>query len=520
MSVTEQNLLYPKWFLETFTRIKTKQRKLMPFIFKPVQREYYNKVVYEYGQLKRGFYDIIFKSRQHGFTTLIMGLFLHDTITNEGTNTLIILHKRKDAEKKLQDLKEMFYSIPAKYRPATKYDSKYEMTFPELSSSISIEWATDDLGRSQTYHNVLCSEVAFWGEKKSVDVEQAMGALAETCEKENGGNLVVESTPNGMGNWFHSEVLRARREDSPFTLREYGWWTDPEHSIDPEKSLKDDEAPLTDEEKRLMEEEDLTIGQIRWRRKKIKNTPGGKRVFLQEQELSFLQSGTKVFDPAYLHLYAPVTEPKEGYALGVKIYQEPEPERTYVIGADTAEGLEDGDYHSATVLDLETGIEVASLHYKWPRDEYARKLDWVGRKYNNALIGVERNNHGHDILGRLQDGRGNKYDKPYPNLYWHRDYDATGRSWKLGWPTTQKTKPIMINELEEALRKTFILLASQSIIDELQMYEVKDNGKTGAPQGYHDDRVISTAIAWQLRKAVNAHQPDNDGETEVDIVSA
>lgn len=515
MAVTEENLLYPKWFLETFASIKTKKRKIKPFIFKPVQKKYYHTLVDEYGHLRRGIYDIIFKSRQHGFTSEIMSIFLHDTITNEGTSTLIILHKQKDAMKKMQDLKFIFKSIPEEYRPVTEYDTKYEMTFPELNSSISIAWATDDLGRSQTYHNVLCSEVAFW----KCDVEEAMGGLAETCQKENGGNLVIESTPNGMGSWFHKEVMRARRGDSPFKLHEYGWWTDPEHRVEPDDQLEEGEAPLSDEEKRLMEEEDLTLGQIRWRRRKIQNTPGGKRVFSQEQELSFLQSGTKVFDPSYLHLYAPNTEPKEGYALGVHVYEEPEPGRTYLIGADTAEGLKDGDYHSATVLDMETGIEVASLHYKWSRDEYARKLDWLGRKYNKALIGVERQNHGHDILGRLQDGRGNKHDKPYPNLYWHIDYDATGRSWKLGFPTTTKTKPIMINELEEALRKTFILLASQSIVDELQVYEVKDNGSTGAPEGYHDDRVMSTAIAWQLRKAVDTHQP-GDNEQDIDVITA
>lgn len=515
MGALDCKLIKPKWYLETFTEIKTKTGGMVPFIFKDVQNQYYETLVDDQGHLRRGLRDIIFKSRQHGFTTQSMGIFLHDTITNEGINTLIILQDWDKAKEKLQDLKHMFYSIPEEERPKTEYDTKYELTFPELKSSIRIATAKENVGRSQTYHNILCSETAFW----KCNENEAMAGLLETCP-DDFGNLIVESTPSGMGNWFYDNVMKCRRKDSIFDLHEFGWWLDPDNVKEPlDKPFDGQEEPLlSDEEKRLRKKHNLSYGQIRWRRYKIRAL--GKRMFLQEHELSFLQSGANVFDSSYLQLYAPNQAPIEDYSLGVYIYQEPVEGRNYVIGADTAEGIKDGDYQSATVLDLETGIEVASLHYKWSRDEYARKLDWIGRKYNNAVIGVERQNHGHDILGRLNDGRGNPDDIPYPNLYWHRDYDATGQSFKLGYPTTSKTKPIMINELEEALRKGFILLASQSIIDELQIYEYKDNGKMGAPEGYHDDRVMSTAIAWQLRKSPQSFSDGDDNEAGVSVRSA
>src|SRR5690606_38431680 len=46
----------------------------------------------------------------------------------------------------------------------------------------------------------------------------------------------------------------------------------------------------------------------------------------------------------------------------LRVWQEPEPGRLYVVGADVAEGLEHGDYSCAQVLDVASGAQVAMWH--------------------------------------------------------------------------------------------------------------------------------------------------------------
>jgi hypothetical protein len=61
----------------------------------------------------------------------------------------------------------------------------------------------------------------------------------------------------------------------------------------------------------------------------------------------------------------------------------------------------------------------------------------------------------------------------------------------------------MISELEGALRRGEVRVSDEETLRELQVYEYKDSAHehSGAPSGYHDDRVIALAIAWQMRKA-------------------
>ena len=73
-------------------------------------------------------------------------------------------------------------------------------------------------------------------------------------------------------------------------------------------------------------------------------------------------------------------------------------------------------------------------------------------------------------------------------------------NYKIGWLTTSKTKPIMIDALEEALRKGVVKIADDALINELTVYAYDDSGSTGAQEGYHDDRVVAIALAWAIRE--------------------
>ena len=124
----------------------------------------------------------------------------------------------------------------------------------------------------------------------------------------------------------------------------------------------------------------------------------------------------------------------------------------------------------------------------------------VCRWYNSAYLGVERNLHGHAVLLALTTVQG------YGSLYEHTDYDAVGNPTpRVGWPTTSKTKPIMIDGLATTFRGRRPW-RNAALLGEARTYVVKDNGDTAASGNLHDDRIMAYAIAEMLRRHEPAHQ--------------
>ena len=262
-----------------------------------------------------------------------------------------------------------------------------------------------------------------------------------------------------------------------------------------------------------MEARGLKHDQLRWRRAKMRDLRDRfPQEYPEDDVTCFLASGRCVFEMQALMAAQQriVSEARadelsslidhEGNALPLPparllIWKHPEPGREYVIGADVGEGLAHGDASAACVIDKESGEQAAELHGQISPERFARLLDALGRHFNRAELAVERNNHGHSVLNTLFHGTS------YPDLYHHTDYDQAGRNRReLGWPTDQKTKPIMIDDLVEAIGGGHFLIHSSGLVDECFTFVVTDTGSQEAQPRKHDDRVIAAAIAWQVRK--------------------
>lgn len=192
------------------------------------------------------------------------------------------------------------------------------------------------------------------------------------------------------------------------------------------------------------------------------------------------------------------------------VWDVPNVEHRYVIGADVAEGLEHGDYSCAQVLDVQTGSQVAMWHGHIAPDEFADELSKMGRWYNQALIGVEANNHGLTTVTALRNLR-------YPAIYRDRTVDKiTNRVGnRLGWYTSKTSKPLMVDDLAQALRSDELHVYDKRTIAELKTYVRDDRGRMhGSP---HDDTVMALAIANQMRKFVFV--PEYAQDTNDDYLS-
>ena len=82
------------------------------------------------------------------------------------------------------------------------------------------------------------------------------------------------------------------------------------------------------------------------------------------------------------------------------------------------------------------------------------------------------------------------------NMAKYKSYDQFNRvQWQIGFDTNSKTKGLIINDLREMFEKGQILLNTEEILEEMKVYEIKNNGSMGAMSGYHDDLVMATALA-------------------------
>jgi len=113
------------------------------------------------------------------------------------------------------------------------------------------------------------------------------------------------------------------------------------------------------------------------------------------------------------------------------------------------------------------------------------------------MLIVERNNHGLVTLRALLD----KHN--YTNLFTEikQDEKTTKRTKRVGFLTTMRSRPQLIDTLREMLRNEDLLIKSPKLVDELMTFVVLSNGKEAANYGAHDDCVMALALAsWGLAK--------------------
>jgi hypothetical protein len=72
----------------------------------------------------------------------------------------------------------------------------------------------------------------------------------------------------------------------------------------------------------------------------------------------------------------------------------------------------------------------------------------------------------------------------------------------LGFRTTTKSKPLIIDQLRATLRDGHLELNDLTTIRELLTYVVTDTGAMEAEEGCHDDTVTSLAIANHIHEGI------------------
>ena len=465
-------------------------RKLQTLTLNPVQRIYHR---------EKTRFDIVLKARKVGISTYKGAEFFHDTIFVPNTNTTVIAHDLDTTIELFERVKLFFERLPDFLSPKVKRNNRRELVFTEtpfgelLNSRYAVGTAGNyEFGRGKDIDNLHLSEYAFYPKPEKIKMG-AMQALRE------GGRICIESTANGF-NDFRDEWERAKSGDSRFKPHFFPWHADERYQT---RLLGEEKLGLSEEEMGLREAYSLSLEQIQWRRERRRELRGKfPQEFPGNDMEAFLSSGRPVFDVERLKrmlIQLAGKQPVEVRDSGqLKIWKRPVREREYVAGADCAEGLPEGDYDCCVVLDKSSWEEVAELHGRWPAHVFARKCHNLCREYNDAVLAVERNNHGHSVLNTLRN------QLHYPYLYHYQRYDQRGSRRILGWDTNSRSKPVMIDGLDEAIREGLIVVNDEQFVRECLTYVYDEKSGRGAQAGCRDDRVVARAIAVQVAKDVGS----------------
>lgn len=428
----------------------------------------------------RGQRNIVLKARQLGLTSWAAARFFIKTITRPGTLTLQVAHTLDSAEEIFRIVHRFLDHMPEHLREGPLKTSRVnvrQIAFPKFDSEYRVVSAGErNAGRGLTVQNLHCSELGRW----PGDPAEILAGLRAALSPD--GEQILESTPNGVGGCFYDEWHKA--SETGFVRHFFPWWM--EECYRGEPANRDS---LSDEETELMARHGLSLEQIGYRRQVRANFRGlACQEFAEDEESCFRASGECVFELRHVEeRLASTPPPMEIRRNGeLEIWLPPVAGKKFLIAADPAGGGSEGDYSAVEVLDLETGTQCAEFAGHVGGLELATLLDELAREYNNALLAVERNNHGYGVLCLLESVF------RYPSLYQDRN--------QLGWVTDSVSRPLAIGGLNAALVRNPEIVMSRRLLAECRTFVRLPNGRTGAQSGTHDDLVMAMAIGIAVRE--------------------
>jgi hypothetical protein len=428
---------------------------------------------------RRGERNIVLKARQMGLTTWAAARFFLKTITRPGTLTLEVAHTQEAAEEIFRIVHRFLDWMPEELREGPLRTSRAnvrQIVFPELDAQYRVVSAGDrNAGRGLTVQNLHCSELARWPGDPAETLAGLRAAMAP------GAELILESTPEGVGGCFHEEWQKA--DETGMVRHFFPWWLEGRY-----RAAAVDESTLSEEERDLMVRKSLDLEQIGYRRKIRADFRGlARQEYAEDEESCFLASGDSVFELGAIEArLATAPEPAERRRNGdLEIWLPPLRGKEYLVAVDPAGGGSDGDYSAAEVLELEKGLQCAEFAGHVGGLELARLVTALAAEYNQAWLVVERNNHGAGVLALAEAVC--KYSRIYR------------QGGQLGWITTSLSRPAALSRLGAALVEQPERFQSRRLLGECRSFVRLPNGNSGARAGTHDDRVMAMAIGLGAR---------------------
>ena len=536
------SLIDTRYFLSNYYAIRTEDKGfqgLYPFFdSQEILHEELRKLEKEHGRVRA----LIAKARRMGYTTYMVGEFLHKTvILYKHTDAIIVSQDEKGAKYNMGMYESAFDFLPWWMKPRVNLhqtgalynfdepDENLRTSRPGLKNWVYADNANrpSGVGRGQGFRCGMLDELAFWK-----NASQLSKSLLRTFVARD-GFYVMGSTGNGRNDAWHNLWRRAEAGSIDWHPIFIPFYRRPKTYSLP--IPKGEVFTLTSEETEMVEQvkkkEGVTISleTINWMRKTKEEfiaTDGDDMLFDQEfpvvAEASFQNAiisaiprgiinrySKRTVQPNWIgeisfdfskwvpHLHMKKLEPGEEALYPesenrLHIWEKTQPGERYCIGVDVALGQKGGDYTSCTVMKISARAQLDEQVAQWHGyiDPYnltdiCLALGWY---YNEALMAIEVNSFGMATNTRLMR------DYEYENIYRFKRMDRLKHFMTdiVGWWTDYKSKRTLVSFFSKMMLDEQVILRDKFLIDELRDFsdDLEADG-----DGAHDDYVISAMIA-------------------------
>lgn len=464
---------------------------------------------------------IMLKARQWGGSTLVqMYMAWIQSCHRRNWNSLICAHVKDTAA----SIRGMYTKMLAAY-PSELWEGNCAPQFRPFERSQNIREISGrgclvTLGSSENqeavrggdYAMAHLSETAFYASTAQRSPDKFIQAICGGIAYHPYTLIAMESTANGVGNYFHSEWLRCSRGKGDKHAVFVPWYEIDIYRLKPADPAGF-AASMDTYEQWLWSELGLTLDRIWWYRCKSREYSSREQMqanFPTTPEEAFINSGNNVFDSAAvermrLNCRAGVrgdvgasgfTEAANG---PMEIWERPAQSASYVVTVDVGGRSASSDWSVIAVMKRgNTPAVAAQWRGHTDHDILAMKAERVARYYNNALLMIESNTlESEDTSGDPNLFVLSRLAERYRNLYMRESYDSVNRrtTMRVGFHTNRSTKALLINGLIEAVRDGGYVERAAGACNELLTYEQLQNGAYAAKPGYHDDILMTRAMA-------------------------
>lgn len=485
---------------------------------------------------------IVLKARQWGGSTLVQVYMAWMQIVRRTCWNSVICGHLRDTASAIQGMyTRLLRFYPRQYkpdgdalrfRPYEKSRNICEITSRQCLVVAGTAGSQESI-RGMDIAMAHLTEVAFWPATPQKSPENIIRAVCGSVMLEPETLVVLESTANGMGNFFHSEWLRAKTGFSDKQAVFVPW-----HEIEIYRHPVKDAAALwraMDEYEQALWQQGLTLEMIAWyhaKRREYSTHSQMQAEYPTNDIEAFAHSGQSVFSEMHLDvlrrdcrpatrcslLPAPLgpeclsaphfcDEPDTGQW---QVWQAPVAAKgknaaataRYVVSVDVG-GLSDkADFSVITVIRRDGRRHCPEVVAQWRGHTYHDRLGWMAaqaaRLYGNALLVIESNT----LEMEYSEGDGTQYilnllRRHYRNLF-------RRSASRAGFHTNRDTKTEAIFHLIGLIRDHAYTERSEEAVNELSYYEHKPRGGFGAVSGRHDDMVMTRAIGLLVAGRLSA----------------
>ena len=429
----------PAYFAETYVKVISLDRGLVPFNLYPYQKSMFN-------HFNNNRFNIVLACRQSGKSISSVAYLLWYAIFNPEKTIAVLANKGSTSREMLGRITLMLENLPFfLQQPGCKTLNKGSIDFSNNSRIVAASTSGSSI-RGMSVNLLYLDEFAF--------VERASEFYTSTYPVVSAGKdtkVIITSTANGIGNIFHKIWEGANQGVNEYVPFRVDWY----------------DVPGRDE---------------KWKAETIANT--SLLQFDQEFGNTFFGTGDTLINAQTL-MQLRAKQPRSYRENGdLLIYEETVAEHEYVMTVDVSKGRGQ-DYSTFTIIDISVKPFQQVAVYRCNTISpllFPNIIYKYAKVYNEAYVVIEANDQGSLVCNGLYQ------DLEYENMH----VESVTKN-KMGIEITRKTKRIGCSGIKDLLEEGKLEIHDENTIMEISTfiakgvsYEASDNN--------HDDLMMNLVM--------------------------